>query len=160
MAMYGLIQEVTMSSTLQGKIKMISSFSQKLKIFFSARLEIFVDDFDTFYRYRIGPFEVESALISHPAVLESAAVASPDQSRGMVVKAFVVISESVKNELKTEDDILSLQKEIQEHCKKVTAPYKYPRKIEFVETLPKTVSGKIQRVKLRQLEQERYDNSN
>ena len=85
-------------------------------------------------------------------------MASPDQSRGMVVKAFVVISESVKNELKTEDDILSLQKELQEHCKKVTAPYKYPRRIEFVETLPKTVSGKIQRVKLRQLEQERYDN--
>ena len=109
------------------------------------------------YRYRIGPFEVESALISHPAVLESAAVASPDQSRGMVVKAFVVISESVKNVLESEEDLLSLQKELQEHCKKVTAPYKYPRKIEFVETLPKTVSGKIQRIKLRQLEQERYD---
>ena len=112
----------------------------------------------SFYRYRIGPFEVESALISHPAVLESAAVASPDKSRGMVVKAFVVISESVKDRLKNEDDVSSLQKELQDHCKKVTAPYKYPRKIEFVDTLPKTVSGKIQRVKLRQLEKERYEN--
>ena len=109
------------------------------------------------YRYRIGPFEVESALISHPAVLESAAVASPDESRGMIVKAFVVISESAKNKLKDEIDVSSLQKELQEHCKKVTAPYKYPRKIEFVDTLPKTVSGKIQRVKLRQLERERYE---
>ena len=109
------------------------------------------------YRYRIGPFEVESALISHPVVLESAAVASPDESRGMIVKAFVVISESAKNKLKDEIDVSSLQKELQEHCKNVTAPYKYPRKIEFVDSLPKTVSGKIQRVKLRQLERERYE---
>ena len=96
-------------------------------------------------------------MISHPAVLESAAVASPDESRGMIVKAFVVISESAENKLKKEIDISSLQKELQEHCKKVTAPYKYPRKIEFVDTLPKTISGKIQRVKLRQLERERYE---
>ena len=96
-------------------------------------------------------------MISHPAVLESAAVASPDESRGMIVKAFVVISESAENKLKNEIDISSLQKELQEHCKKVTAPYKYPRKIEFVDTLPKTISGKIQRVKLRQLERERYE---
>lgn len=96
-------------------------------------------------------------MISHPAVLESAAVASPDKSRGMIVKAFVVISESAKNKLKDEIDVSSLQKELQEHCKKVTAPYKYPRKIEFVDTLPKTVSGKIQRVKLRKLERERYE---
>ena len=95
-------------------------------------------------------------MISHPAVLESAAVASPDEKRGMVVKAFVVLSESGKNELKNKEDGLSLQKVLQEHCKSVTAPYKYPRKIEFVDTLPKTVSGKIQRVKLRQLAQERY----
>ena len=74
----------------------------------------------------------------------------------MVVKAFVVISESARKRLNNEEDILSLQKELQEHCKKVTAPYKYPRKIEFVKTLPKTVSGKIQRVKLRQLEHENY----
>ena len=109
-----------------------------------------------YLRYRIGPFEVESALISHPAVLESAAVASPDEKRGMVVKAFVVISESAKGRLKNKEDRLSLQKELQEHCKHVTAPYKYPRKIEFVDTLPKTVSGKIQRVKLRQLEHELF----
>ena len=75
----------------------------------------------------------------------------------MVVKAFVVISEYAKNELKNEEDVISLQKELQEHCKKVTAPYKYPRKIEFVDTLPKTVSGKIQRVKLRLLEKERHE---
>ena len=74
----------------------------------------------------------------------------------MVVKAFVVISESARKRLNNEEDILSLQKELQEHCKKVTAPYKYPRRIEFVDTLPKTVSGKIQRVKLRRLEQENY----
>ena len=74
----------------------------------------------------------------------------------MVVKAFVVISESARKRLNNEEDILSLQKELQEHCKKVTAPYKYPRRIEFVDTLPKTVSGKIQRVKLRQLEHENY----
>ena len=118
----------------------------------------YIGNWNTSCRYRIGPFEVESALISHPAVLESAAVASPDKSRGMVVKAFVVISESVKDGLKNEDDVMSLQRELQEHCKKVTAPYKYPRKIEFVDTLPKTVSGKIQRVKLRQLEKERNEN--
>ena len=114
-----------------------------------------------FYSYRIGPFEVESALISHPAVLESAAVASPDEGRGMVVKAFVLLSESAKNALKSETDVQSLQKELQDHCKRVTAPYKYPRKIEFVDSLPKTVSGKIQRVKLRQLELDRsHNNSN
>ena len=112
-----------------------------------------------FSRYRIGPFEVESALISHPAVLESAAVASPDESRGTVVKAFVLLSESAKNELKSETDIQNLQKELQDHCKRVTAPYKYPRKIEFVDSLPKTVSGKIQRVKLRQLELNRCNNN-
>ena len=108
------------------------------------------------FRYRIGPFEVESALISHPAVLESAAVASPDETRGMVVKAFVVLSDSAKNSLNdNQENVLSLQKELQQHCKNVTAPYKYPRKIEFVESLPKTISGKIRRVKLRQLEQEK-----
>ena len=98
-------------------------------------------------------------MISHPAVLESAAVASPDESRGMVVKAFVLLSESTKNALKSESDIQALQKELQDHCKRVTAPYKYPRKIEFVDSLPKTVSGKIQRVKLRQLELDRSKNN-
>lgn len=95
--------------------------------------------------YRIGPFEVESALIEHPAVAESAVVSSPDAERGEVVKAFVVLAPgySASEELK---------KALQEHTRKVTAPYKYPRKIEFVAELPKTVSGKIRRIELRQQE--------
>ena len=92
--------------------------------------------------YRIGPFEVESALIEHPAVAESAVVASPDDTRGAIVKAFVVLAPG-----HSASD--SLVQEIQDHVKKVTAPYKYPRKIEFVDALPKTVSGKIRRVELR-----------
>jgi acyl-coenzyme A synthetase/AMP-(fatty) acid ligase len=92
--------------------------------------------------YRIGPFEVESALIEHPAVAESAVVASPDDTRGAVVKAFVVLAPG-----HTASDALIV--EIQDYVKRVTAPYKYPRKIEFVDALPKTVSGKIRRVDLR-----------
>jgi acyl-coenzyme A synthetase/AMP-(fatty) acid ligase len=95
--------------------------------------------------YRIGPFEVESALIEHPAVAESAVVSSPDKTRGEVVKAFVVLAPGFT----ASDELL---KELQEHVKKVTAPYKYPRKIDFVESLPKTVSGKIRRVELRNSE--------
>jgi acyl-coenzyme A synthetase/AMP-(fatty) acid ligase len=95
--------------------------------------------------YRIGPFEVESALIEHPAVAESAVVSSPDETRGEVVKAFVVLAPG-----NTPEDALA--KELQEHVKKVTAPYKYPRKIDFVDALPKTVSGKIRRVELRNRE--------
>ncbi|MBF0211352.1 MAG: AMP-binding protein [Desulfamplus sp.] len=95
--------------------------------------------------YRIGPFEVESALIEHPAVAESAVVSSPDETRGEVVKAFVILAPGY-----TPSD--ELAKEIQEHVKKVTAPYKYPRKIDFVTVLPKTVSGKIRRIELRQAE--------
>jgi len=95
--------------------------------------------------YRIGPFEVESALIEHPAVAESAVVSSPDETRGEVVKAFVILAPGY-----TASDALS--KELQEHVKKVTAPYKYPRKIDFVTALPKTVSGKIRRVELRNAE--------
>lgn len=95
--------------------------------------------------YRIGPFEVESALIEHPAVAESAVVSSPDPTRGEVVKAFVILRPGVTG---SEE----LAKELQDYVKKVTAPYKYPRKIEFVETLPKTVSGKIRRVELRKQE--------
>ncbi len=95
--------------------------------------------------YRIGPFEVESALIEHEAVAESAVVASPDKDRGEVVKAFVVLTSTyIPN-----DDLV---KELQNHVKLVTAPYKYPRLVEFVESLPKTVSGKIRRVALRQME--------
>ncbi len=95
--------------------------------------------------YRIGPFEVESALIEHPAVAESAVVSSPDETRGEVVKAFVILAPGY-----TASDALA--KELQEHVKKVTAPYKYPRKIDFVTALPKTVSGKIRRVELRNAE--------
>jgi acetyl-CoA synthetase/medium-chain acyl-CoA synthetase len=95
--------------------------------------------------YRIGPFEVESALIEHPAVAESAVVSSPDETRGEVVKAFVVLAPGYNGS----DE---LRRELQNHVKKVTAPYKYPRKLEFVESLPKTVSGKIRRVELRRKE--------
>ena len=95
--------------------------------------------------YRIGPFEVESALLEHPAVAESAVVSSPDEMRGEVVKAFVVL----RPELVGDE---ALVKALQEHVKAVTAPYKYPRKIEFVTALPKTVSGKIRRVELRERE--------
>jgi acetyl-CoA synthetase len=93
--------------------------------------------------YRIGPFEVESALMSHPSVLECAVTGSPDPDRGQVVKATVVLSSgySPSNEL---------MKELQNHVKKTTAPYKYPRIIEFVDELPKTISGKIRRVALRE----------
>jgi acetyl-CoA synthetase/medium-chain acyl-CoA synthetase len=93
--------------------------------------------------YRIGPFEVESALIEHPAVVEAAAVAAPDALRGSIVKAFVVVRDGW-----TPSDALA--RELQEHVKRVTAPYKYPRAIEFAKELPKTVSGKIRRVELRQ----------
>jgi acetyl-CoA synthetase/medium-chain acyl-CoA synthetase len=96
--------------------------------------------------YRIGPFEVESALLEHPAVQESAVVASPDADRGDVVKAFVVLRPGRPGNA-------ALVSELQEHVKRVTAPYKYPRVIEFVESLPKTVSGKIRRVELRERSQ-------
>lgn len=92
--------------------------------------------------YRIGPFEVESALIEHPAVAESAVVASPDETRGEVVKAFVVLARGYEASE-------ALAGELQAHVKRVTAPYKYPRKIEFVASLPKTISGKIIRKELR-----------
>jgi acetyl-CoA synthetase/medium-chain acyl-CoA synthetase len=98
--------------------------------------------------YRIGPFEVESALLEHASVMESAVVASPDPDRGSIVKAFIKLKTGVEA-----SDALAL--ELQEHVKQVTAPYKYPRKIEFVDELPKTVSGKIRRVELRRREAER-----
>lgn len=95
--------------------------------------------------YTIGPFEVEDALTKHPAVKECAVVASPDEIRGHVVKAFIV--------LKDEGEAApQLARELQEHVKQLTAPYKYPRKIEFVHELPKTNSGKIRRVELRERE--------
>lgn len=95
--------------------------------------------------YRIGPFEVESALLEHPAVKEAAVVGSPDVIRGMIVKAFVVLKEgSAPSE--------QMAKDIQRFVKKITAPYKYPRSIEFVDDLPKTISGKIRRNVLRERE--------
>ncbi len=93
--------------------------------------------------YRIGPFEVESALLTHPAVLETAITAVPDELRGQVVKATVVLAKGYE----PSDE---LKKELQNHVKKATAPYKYPRIVEFVEELPKTISGKIRRVQLRE----------
>lgn len=93
--------------------------------------------------YRIGPFEVESALLEHPSVLECAVTSAPDPIRGQVVKATVVLA-------KGWNPSNTLIKELQEHVKHVTAPYKYPRIVEFVPELPKTVSGKIRRVEIRQ----------
>jgi acetyl-CoA synthetase/medium-chain acyl-CoA synthetase len=98
--------------------------------------------------YRIGPFEVESALLEHPAVVESAVVAKPHPERGAIVKAFVRLKEGVTGSE-------ALVRDLQEHVKRVTAPYKYPREIEFVRELPKTVSGKIRRVELRERERSR-----
>ena len=95
--------------------------------------------------YRIGPFEVESALIEHPAVAESAVVASPDDVRGEIVKAFVILAPDY---VASDELMISLQ----DHVRTTTAPYKYPRAVEFVTELPKTVSGKIRRVELRQRE--------
>jgi acyl-coenzyme A synthetase/AMP-(fatty) acid ligase len=91
--------------------------------------------------YRIGPFEVESALLSHPDVAEAAAVAAPDPERGAIVRAIVVPREREPSE--------ELARELQEHCKRETAPYKFPRIVEFAEELPKTTSGKIKRAELR-----------
>jgi acyl-coenzyme A synthetase/AMP-(fatty) acid ligase len=92
--------------------------------------------------YRIGPTEVESALLSHPAVAEAAAVAAPDPERGAVVRAIVVPREREPSE--------ELARELQEHCKRETAPYKFPRIVEFATELPKTSSGKIKRAQLRE----------
>jgi len=95
--------------------------------------------------YRIGPFEVESAVMTHPAVVECAITGVPDEIRGQVIKATIVLAEEYKD--KASD---ALATEIQEHVKNVTAPYKYPRVIEFVQELPKTISGKIRRVAIRE----------
>jgi len=94
--------------------------------------------------YRIGPFEVESALMTHPAVVECAITGVPDEIRGQVVKATIVLAKNYKNRAGN-----ALKKELQDHVKRVTAPYKYPRVVEFVDELPKTISGKIRRVEIR-----------
>jgi acyl-coenzyme A synthetase/AMP-(fatty) acid ligase len=99
------------------------------------------DDLIASAGYRIGPFEVESALLTHPAVAEAAAVAAPDPERGSVVRAIVVLRDGVGTD--------ALARELQEHVKSTTAPYKYPRIVEFAAELPKTASGKIKRAELR-----------
>ena len=98
--------------------------------------------------YRIGPFEVESVLMEHPAVLECAITGAPDPIRGQVVKATIVLTSKY-----TPSE--ELKKEIQNFVKKTTAPYKYPRVVEFVDSLPKTISGKIRRVEIAQRDREK-----
>ena len=115
-------------------------------LFFEGR----ADDVILTSGYRIGPFEVEDALVSHPAVVEAAAVASPHRERGEIVKAFVILANGYTPSEK-------LVKELQDHVKSVTAPYKYPRAIEFVSELPKTTSGKIKRAVLKRREWEGWD---
>ena len=92
--------------------------------------------------YRIGPFEIESVLMEHPAVLECAVTGAPDPVRGIVVKATIVLT-------KKYEPSEELKKELQTYVKKQTAPYKYPRIVEFVTELPKTISGKIRRTEIR-----------
>ena len=108
-----------------------------------------MDDIIKSSGYRIGPFEVESALMTHPAVVECAITGVPDEIRGMVVKASVVLGKEWKH--RAGDDLV---KELQQHVKRETAPYKYPRIVEFVDELPKTISGKIRRVEIRQKDNE------
>jgi len=115
-------------------------------LFFEGR----ADDVILTSGYRIGPFEVEDALVSHPAVVEAAAVASPHRERGEIVKAFIILAEGY-----TPSDELTA--ELQDHVKSVTAPYKYPRAIEYVSELPKTMSGKIKRAELKTKEWEGWD---
>lgn len=103
-----------------------------------------IDDVIKTSGYRVGPFEVESALMTHPAVLECAVTAVPDELRGQIVKATIVLNKDYKD--KASD---SLVKELQNHVKRETAPYKYPRIIDFVDELPKTISGKVQRAAIR-----------
>ena len=103
-----------------------------------------IDDVIKTSGYRVGPFEVESALMTHPAVLECAVTAVPDDLRGQIVKATIVLNKEFK--AKASD---SLVKELQNHVKRETAPYKYPRIIDFVDELPKTISGKVQRAAIR-----------
>lgn len=105
------------------------------------------DDIINTSGYRIGPSEVENVLMEHPAVVETAVISSPDAVRGEVVKAFVVLAPQFRSQ-----DPEQLTKELQEHVKSVTAPYKYPRKVEFVPDLPKTNTGKIMRSELRNKE--------
>lgn len=104
-----------------------------------------IDDVIKTSGYRVGPFEVESALMTHPAVVECAITAVPDEVRGQIIKATIVLTDEYKQHA---DE--ALKKELQDHVKRETAPYKYPRVVEFVDELPKTISGKIRRVEIRQ----------
>ncbi len=115
-------------------------------LFFEGR----ADDVIITSGYRIGPFEVEDALVSHPAVVEAAAVAAPHRDRGEIVKAFVMLADGYS----PSDELVE---KLQEHVKNVTAPYKYPRAIEFVKELPKTTSGKIKRAELKRGEWKGWD---
>ena len=99
--------------------------------------------------YRIGPFEVESALIAHDAVVECAITGAPDPVRGQVVKATIVLAKGYTPSPE-------LTKELQQHVKKLTAPYKYPRIVEYVDELPKTVGGKIKRALIRKTDEDSY----
>lgn len=108
-------------------------------IFYAGR----ADDVISSAGYRIGPNEVESALTAHPLVVEAAVVAGPDRERGEIVVAFVVLSSAAQA-------TPELAEELKTHVKSVTAPYKYPRRVVFVDELPKTYSGKLQRGLLRQ----------
>ena len=101
-----------------------------------------IDDVIKSSGYRIGPFEIESVIMELPYVLECAVTAAPDEVRGQVVKATIVLTKGTE---KTEE----LKKDVQVYVKTHTAPYKYPRIVEFVDELPKTISGKIRRVELR-----------
>ncbi|MBR1840444.1 MAG: AMP-binding protein, partial [Prevotella sp.] len=103
-----------------------------------------IDDVIKTSGYRVGPFEVESALMTHPAVAECAVTAVPDEIRGQIVKASIILTDAYVDK---QSDMLV--RELQEHVKRETAPYKYPRIIEFVEELPKTISGKIKRAEIR-----------
>lgn len=123
----------------------MASMDEEGYVFYAGRS----DDIISSAGYRIGPMEVENALLEHPAVLESAVVGSPDLERGEVVKAFILLRPGVS----PSDDLIA---DIQDHVKRVTAPYKYPRLVEFVEALPKTVTGKLLRRQLRDEEYQRH----
>jgi acetyl-CoA synthetase/medium-chain acyl-CoA synthetase len=100
---------------------------------------------------RIGPIEVESVLLEHPAVMESAAVASPGPEGGTIVKAFVKLKPGVERSS-------AMARELQEHVKRIAAPHKFPREVEFVDELPKTANGKVRRSELREAEKARMRN--
>ena len=123
----------------------LASFDEDGYYFFEGR----ADDVIISSGYRIGPFEVEDALVSHDAVAEAAAVESPHDERGAVVKTYTVLNEGYEGT----DELIE---ELQEHVKEETAPYKYPRRVEFVDELPKTSSGKIRRIELREQEKQKF----